>query len=50
MTSLVCGIWKEIIQMNLQSRERLTYLENELMVANGGEIATLGGHVHSGIF
>ena len=34
MTSLTCGIQKEMIQMNiLQNRKRLTDLENELMVA-----------------
>ena len=35
MTSLTCGIQKEMIQMNLQNRKRLTDLENELMVAEG---------------
>ena len=30
MTSLICGIQKEVIQMN--SQNRLTDLENELMV------------------
>jgi len=37
MTSFICGIEKEIIQMNLQNRKRLTDLENELMVASGGK-------------
>ena len=35
MTSLIYGIEKEMIQMNLQNRKRLTDLENELMVAEG---------------
>ena len=35
MTSFICGIEKEIIQMNLQNRKRLTDLENELVVAEG---------------
>ena len=35
MTFLICGIEKEMIQMNLQNRKRLTDLENELMVAEG---------------
>ena len=35
MTSLTCGIQKEMIQMNLKNRKRLTDLENELMVADG---------------
>ena len=30
---LICGICKEMIQMNLQNKTRLTVLENELMVA-----------------
>ena len=36
MTSLICGISKEMIQMNLlPNRKRLTDLENELTVARG---------------
>ena len=36
MTSLIQGIEKEILQMNLLTNEsRLTDLENELMVAGG---------------
>ena len=36
MTSLIRGIEKEILQMNLLTNEsRLTDLENELMVAGG---------------
>ena len=35
LISLICGIYKEIIQMNLQNRNRLTDFENELMVAEG---------------
>ena len=33
MLSLICGIQKEMIQMNLPNRKRLTELEDELMVA-----------------
>ena len=33
MLSLICGIQKELIQMNLPNRKRRTELENELMVA-----------------
>jgi len=33
---LLCGIWKEMIQMNLlKNRKRLTDLENKFMVAEG---------------
>ena len=35
MTSLLCGLLKEMIQMNLQNKERLKVLEDELMVAGG---------------
>ena len=35
MLSLICGVQKETIQMNLQNRKRLTDLENELMVSGG---------------
>ena len=35
MISLTCGIEKEMMQMNLQNRNRLTDLENELMVTRG---------------
>ena len=34
-TSLVCGIEKEMIQMNLENRKGHTDLENELMVSGG---------------
>ena len=37
MTSLLCGIYKEIIQLNLQNRKRITDLENKLVVAEGKE-------------
>ena len=37
MTSLVYGIWKEMIQMNLRNGKKLTALENELVVAGGGD-------------
>jgi len=33
MTSLICGIKKEMIQMKLLTKQRLTDLENKLMVA-----------------
>ena len=33
--TLICGIQKEMIQMNLQNRNRLTDLENEFMVIKG---------------
>ena len=32
MTSHICGIWKEILQMNLRNSIRHTDFENELMV------------------
>ena len=35
ITSLRCGIEKEMIRMNLQNRKRLTDLENELIVTEG---------------
>ena len=35
ITSIICGIEKEIIEMNLQNRKRLTDLENKLTVAEG---------------
>ena len=35
MTSLICGIHKEMIQKNLQNTKRFTDVENELMVARG---------------
>ena len=35
MTSLIWTICKEMIQRNLQSRKRLTDLENERMAAEG---------------
>ena len=36
MTSFICGIYKEMIQMNLQNRKGLIDLENKLMVAGVG--------------
>ena len=33
MTSCICGIRKEMLQMNLQNRKRLTDLANKLKVA-----------------
>ena len=35
MTSLICGIYKEKIQMNLKNRNGLIDLENELVVTGG---------------
>ena len=35
MTSFICEIEKEMIQMNLQNRNRHTDLENEFMVIKG---------------
>ena len=53
MKSLICGLYKEMIQMNLQNRKRLTDFENELMVVEGGgRRASLGvwdGHVHTAV-
>ena len=37
MTSLLCGIYKEMIQLNLQNRKRITDLENKLVVAEAKE-------------
>ena len=37
MASFICGIEKEITQVNLQNRKRLTDLENELTVAHEGK-------------
>ena len=37
MTSLLCGILEEMIQMNLQNRKRLRDLENKLTVPRGRE-------------
>ena len=43
MASLICGLWKEMIQMNLWNRKRLTDLENELMIGRGtGWLGSLG--------
>ena len=41
MTSLICGVWKEMRQINLLAKQRLTDLENELTVA-GGKDGTKG--------
>ena len=35
MTSVICGIYKEMVRMNLKNRKRFTDVENELMVARG---------------
>ena len=35
MTSVICGILKEMLQMNLQNRNILTDLENELRFVKG---------------
>ena len=37
MTFLICGLQKEMMQMNLQNRKRLTDLENKLMAAKEEE-------------
>ena len=43
MTSLLCGIQKEMIQTNLQNRKRPTDLEKELTVASGeGRVKKFG--------
>ena len=49
MTSLVCGILKEIIQMNLLTKQKETQdLENELMVMGGRDGWRVGdGRVHT---
>ena len=53
MTSFKCGIYKEMIQINLKNRTRLTDLERmNLTVVRGkaGERDSQGvcdGHVHS---
>ena len=39
---LICGIQKEMIQMNLQNRNRLIDLENELMFGRGIEVKDEG--------
>ena len=33
MTSFICAIYKEMIQMNFPTKQRFTDLENELMLA-----------------
>ena len=35
MIPVICGIYKEVLQMNLQNKKRLTDLGNELTVARG---------------
>ena len=56
MTSFKCGIYKEMIQINLKNRTRLTDLERmNLTVVRGkaGERDSQGvcdGHVHTAIF
>ena len=49
MASLICGISKEMIQMNLQNRNRnrLTDLEKELMVV--GKRGKVEGRMGEGI-
>ena len=37
MTSLICEIQKDMIQMNLFTKQRLTDLENELTDTSGGQ-------------
>ena len=41
MTFLICGIEKEMIQMDLLTKQSLTDLENELM-ALGGKVGGKG--------
>ena len=51
MTSLLCGVFKEMMQMNLQNRKRLRDLENKLIVPRGRDSSGLWeGHVHSAVF
>ena len=38
MTFLICRIYKEMVQMNSQNRNKLTDLDNKLMLATGGRI------------
>ena len=38
MASLVSGIDKEMMQMNLQNRKRLSDLQNKLMDARGKDV------------
>ena len=49
MTSFICGIEKEIIQMNLQNRNRLTDVENKLMLPNGKQVGKGGTNYEFGI-
>ena len=42
MTSLTCRIYKEIIQVNLLTKQRLTDLENALMVVRGKRVREFG--------
>ena len=37
MISLICGIGKEMIQMNLFTKQKQTHRLKELMVTGGGE-------------
>ena len=56
MTSLICGILKEMIQMNLLTKQKKTDLENKPMVVEWGKdggkgwLGSLDGHVHTVIF
>ena len=53
MTSLTCGIKREIIQMNLLTKQKLKDLENELTVARlgggrgKGTVRELGMDMHT---
>ena len=50
-TSLMCGVCKEVTQKNLQNREGLTDLENELMVGGGKDgPGVWDGHGQAAVF
>ena len=42
MAFLICGIQKEMIQMNVKNRKRLTDSEKELVVVEGRWLRSLG--------
>ena len=51
LTPLKCGIQKEMIQMILFTKQRLTDLEDKRMVVRGkGQLGSWDGHVHTAIF
>ena len=50
MAFLICGIQKEMIQMNVKNRKRLTDSEKELVVVEGRWLRSLGwSYTHCGI-